>query len=75
MIIIIAGSRNFNNYKFFKQECDKLFSVIKTKCEITIISGGARGVDTMAEKYATENGYNFKEYPADWETWGKKLVY
>jgi len=69
MIIIIAGCRNFNNYEFFKRKCDKLLSVIKTKCEITIISGGALGVDTMAEKYSIENNYNFKEYPADWRSY------
>jgi len=71
MIIIIAGSRNFNDYNFFKRECDKLLFVIKTKCKITIISGGACGVDTMAETYAIENGYNFKKYPADWGTYGR----
>lgn len=35
-----------------------------------IISGGCRGVDSMAKKYATEMNYVFEEYPADWNRYG-----
>lgn len=49
----IVGSRNFTDYKLF---C-KIISVwIKDNGSIKkIISGGCRGADTLAERYAKEN--------------------
>lgn len=38
----------------------------------TLISGAARGADTAALDYAVVNWMLFEEYPADWETYGKK---
>ena len=37
-----------------------------------IVSGGARGVDTLAEQYAEAHNIPFTLFPADWETHGKK---
>ncbi|MBA4319413.1 MAG: hypothetical protein C0412_13515 [Flavobacterium sp.] len=37
-----------------------------------IISGGARGADTLAVKAAIECGLPFREYPAEWDKYGKK---
>ena len=34
---------------------------------IQIISGGARGADTLAEKFAKELGINFLPFDADWD--------
>ena len=36
-----------------------------------IISGGARGADSLAERYAKENNIEFVCFPADWKTHGK----
>ena len=65
----IIGSRSFVNtmdgYKIIKKIQDKMkFS--------TIISGGARGADTIAKKYAREFGLKYIEFPADWNKYGKK---
>lgn len=43
--------------------------------DIMIISGGARGVDSIAIDWAVVNWCPFKEYPADWEKHGKKAGY
>lgn len=49
MKVIIAGSRNFNDY-------DKLFQVctrtLLNKNEIKIVSGTANGADKLGEKFA-----------------------
>ena len=45
-IILIAGSRSFNDWEVFHS----LLQEIKFKHEIkSIISGGAKGADTLAE--------------------------
>lgn len=64
MKVIIAGSRNFNDYILLKNNCDILLSI--TKETIEIVSGGARGADTLGEKYAHENNLELKIFPADW---------
>ena len=37
----------------------------------TIISGGAKGADTLARNYAKEMGLNLVEYKAQWKVYGK----
>src|SRR5690348_8540698 len=39
--------------------------------QVTIISGAARGVDTVALDWAVINWCPSEEYPADWDTHGK----
>lgn len=36
-----------------------------------VVSGGAPGVDTMGEEWATANGIPFKRFSADWDKHGK----
>jgi len=56
----IVGYRDFNDYNKFKNIVEDYIEEVG-KPEI-IISGGAKGVDTMAEKYAKENKYQMKVY-------------
>ena len=51
MKLAIVGSRTFNDYELLKDEVDKLLK----KYNITeIVTGGARGADTLAEQYAKD---------------------
>ena len=59
--VIIAGSRNFNNYALLKSELDKLFNE-----PFIIVSGGAKGADTLGELYAKEKGYEVERHLAKW---------
>lgn len=71
MKAIIAGSRNYNNYVYLKQQVD-YFREHQFDAKITeIVSGGARGVDSMGERYAAENDISLKIFPADWNKHGK----
>ncbi len=63
MKIIIAGSRDFDDYDLLREKCDLILSNIKT---VEIVSGQARGADSLGEKYAKEKGYKLKLFPADW---------
>lgn len=69
--ILIAGSRDFNDYKTAESYIDMCISNIRKKYEITVISGGARGADSIGEQYANKNGFAIKRYLPDWERYGK----
>ena len=67
MKTIIAGSRGMDNYDFIKT------TIIESGFEITeVVSGGARGVDRLGERYAKEMGIPIKQFIPDWDGLGKK---
>lgn len=66
MKVIIAGSRDFDDYEALKA------GIIESGFGITeIISGGARGADALGERYAEENSLALSIFPADWDKFGK----
>jgi hypothetical protein len=66
MNVAIVGGRDFDDYEQFKSCVNG--EKIKFK---SVISGGARGVDTMAERYAKEIGVPVKICLPDWTKHGK----
>ena len=62
---LIVGSRTFSDYDLLAEKTDKLLQNKQGK-DITIITGGAKGADEKAEKYAKERGYRLIVMPADW---------
>ncbi len=70
--VLIAGTRTFNDYNLFCTWCDR---ILKNFQNIEIVSGGARGADALAERYAKEKGYEFKCFPANWDLHGKSAGY
>ena len=65
--LIVAGSRDFNNYELLKQKCDSLLSQKRLTHSVVIVSGTARGADRLGERYAAERGYRVERFPADWD--------
>jgi len=60
---IIAGSRGVTDYNMVVEAL--------SKCEwsdriVEIVSGTAKGVDQLGERYAEENGLEIAKFPADW---------
>jgi hypothetical protein len=64
MKIIIAGSREFNNFSIIEKECNHLLRDIEYK---TIISGTCRGVDKLGEQYADKYLLDKVLFPANWK--------
>ena len=69
---LIVGTRGYADYASFKAKCDAL---LIDKADIEIVSGGASGTDTLAERYAHEHGYSLQVFPADWSRYGKRAGY
>ncbi len=68
MRVIIAGSRTITNLATVE-------AAIKASgwrgSIAEVVSGGARGVDTLAEAWAAERGIAITRFPADWRTHGR----
>lgn len=77
--VIIAGSRDFNDFPKLMNSCIAILSDITNKNEnldkIRIVSGAARGADRLGEQYAKVAGYEVSRFPADWEGLGKRAGY
>lgn len=71
--VIVAGSREFNDYELLKNKLDHLLQTVVG--EIEIVSGTARGADQLGERYAKERGFKVKQFPANWDTLGKRAGY
>lgn len=70
MKTIIAGSREIVDYEVVKK------AISSSEFNITaIISGAARGVDALGERYATENKIPLIKKPANWNLYGKSAGY
>ncbi|MBS1571972.1 MAG: DUF2493 domain-containing protein [Bacteroidetes bacterium] len=69
MNIGIVGGRDFNDYDLLKKTLD---AYIENKSFLTaIVSGGAKGTDTLAEKYAKELGVDMVVYRPDYKKFGR----
>ncbi len=66
MRVIIAGSRDITD---FQALCDAVrqsgFAISR------VLSGMARGIDTLAIRYAIENRLPLDPFPAQWNKWGR----
>ncbi|MGB6084069.1 DUF2493 domain-containing protein [Moheibacter sp.] len=71
MKIAIVGSRSFKDYELLKNEVEKFISENSLE-EVTIVSGGAIGADTLAEEFAAEKGYKTIIFLPDRKTHGRE---
>jgi predicted Rossmann fold nucleotide-binding protein DprA/Smf involved in DNA uptake len=73
MRLIIAGSRTITDYDILLDAIQMVdtgpFGIER------IISGGAKGADTLGERYAKENGIVLHIYLADWHRYGLSAGY
>lgn len=67
--IAIVGSRDYMHREKIREVVHWIASRAP---EAIIVSGGARGVDSLAEAAAYECHLRCVVYPADWERYGKK---
>lgn len=70
MKVIIAGSRDVTEYQAVVK------AILDSGIEVTtVVSGGARGVDRLGERYARETDLDLEIFKADWDTHGKRAGY
>jgi len=70
MKIAIVGTRNFSKLDLIKTQLSIIYTKLGTD-DITIVSGGCRGVDKEAEEIAKTFGFKTKIYEANWDKHGK----
>jgi hypothetical protein len=66
--VVVAGSRGFTDYKLL---CETLDRLLPQDVAITILSGTARGADSLGERYALDRGLAVRHFPANWKLHGK----
>ena len=69
--VIIAGSRSFNNYALLREHCLSFLQEKMKTHRVIIVSGHARGADSLGERFANELGLPFELHPAKWRLLGK----
>ena len=67
MKLAVVGSREFNNYELLKAILDPYRDKITM-----IVSGGAIGADTLAQRYAKENGMSILIHYPNYKKYGRK---
>ena len=65
MKLIVAGSREITDYEVVRDAIDAL--IAQGLAITTIIDGAARGVDSLASRYAIEHGIENVRVPAEWK--------
>jgi len=67
MKLAIIGGRSFDDYELV---CETL-EEYKERVTL-VISGGAKGADTLGEKWANDNNIETLIFKPDWKKYGKK---
>lgn len=68
MKLAIVGSRDFNNYELLKSTILGKFNLSDIN---EIVSGGARGADTLADKFSEEFDIDMVVFEAEWDKYGR----
>ncbi len=71
MKLAIIGSRSFENYALMKEQL--LALIQKDGLSLThIVSGGAKGADTLGAQFAKEHQLELVVFKPDWKRFGKR---
>lgn len=79
--IIIACSRDFNDYNYLEKKVFGILNYIDNniygvdKDNIIIISGEAKGADKLGEVFASKYSLQITKYPAKWDYYGNRAGY
>ncbi len=69
---LVVGSRDFNDYALLATTLNKMRN---GSDDICIVSGGAKGADSLAKQYALNQHLAYVEFPARWDVYGKSAGY
>ena len=68
--VIVCGGRDFQDYDLCQLTLD--FYLRDSGDNYEIISGHAKGADSLGERYAKDNNIELKIFPADWGKYGRQ---
>lgn len=71
MRLAIVGSRNFTDQARFDTWIKEAIALPNWGVPAEVVSGGARGADTLGERWARANSIPVTVYTPDWMTHGK----
>lgn len=69
MRVLVCGGREFSDEAALRSAMN---AVVGAERDVVIIHGAARGADRLAGKIAKSAGVTVVEFPADWDTFGKR---
>ena len=72
MKIAIVGSRTFEDYNAMCSFIEEKLATMEFTSIDAVVSGGARGADTLAERYAREQRLQMILFPAEWKKYGRR---
>ena len=76
MRVAIVGGRDYDeDFDVFDDLLNNTITEHTKSNGIEIVSGGARGVDSMAERYAEHHGLTMKVFKADWDRYSRSAGY
>lgn len=67
--LAIIGSRNFTDYHFMREKIQALLDRLSGMERI--ISGGAKGADSLSKRIAMDFGLDHKHITAEWSKYGR----
>ena len=72
--VLVCGSRNFSDVGLLGAKLDEVRKRLGG-VPMRVISGAARGADSLAAGWARQRGVACDEYPAEWERYGRSAGY
>jgi len=67
--LAIVGSRTFDDYSLLENKIKEEYGDFDIEL---IVSGGAKGADTLGARFAEENDIPLVEFKPDWKKYGRK---
>lgn len=69
MVILVCGGRDYSDYGQVEYVLEEVcgWSINAPR----IVQGGARGADSLARRWAKENGVTCDTVPAEWDKYGQ----
>ena len=68
MKLAIVGSRDFNDYELMSEYIRSRFNLSEVDA---VVSGGAKGADSLAAKFAQEHDIELIVKKAEWDKYGR----
>lgn len=68
--VMVTGSRSYSDYQTMRYALRKIDDLYGGY--LVLLHGGAAGADTVASNVAQQLGWSIREFPADWEFYGKR---